>query len=135
MESPCKGGLDVSEKALISMLGSDRFSKRPTVSYAEQKKSELLTALGDASNDIGVAAARLGLSKSSLKRMLASTETSFIAYDEANPIGKQRRYLEKNMGKWTVSALSSYSGNACIEMKSPSGTVRLSVTVDVQRFT
>lgn len=129
MESPCKGGLNVSEKALLSMLGTPRFSKKDTVSYSEQKKAEILSALDEAENNLDVAASRLGLTKSSLKKIVSAKETSVSAYDENNPVGMTRKYLEKTMGKWNVAAFSPDNGNACIEMKNGSGTVRLSVDV------
>lgn len=129
MESPCKGGLDVSEKAFLSMLGTARFPKKPTVSYAEQKRAEILTVLENADNNLDLAASQLGLSKSSIKRILSSTEASLVAYNETNAIGKRRQYLEKNIGRWSVATLYPNNGTACVEMKNPSCTVRLSVSV------
>ena len=129
MESPCKGGLDVSEKALLSMLGTPRFSKKTMTSFSEQRRAEILEAIDDAENNLDVAASKLGLTKSSLKRIVSANQPSVSADDENNHSGMTRKYLEKTMGRWSVETLNPENGAACIKMMNRSGNVRLSVNV------
>ena len=133
MESPCKGGLDVSEKALLSMLGSSKFVKKPVVSDSERKIYDILAVIEDSENNLDVAASRLGLTKSSLKRMVSTSNSYAAAYDERNPLGRSRKYLERTMGKWTVATLDPATGAACLNMNNGKTTVRLSVTAPISR--
>jgi hypothetical protein len=131
MESPCKGGLKVSEKSLLSMLGTPKFSRKPTVSYSEQKIYDILAVLEKSGNNLNVAASKLGITKSSLKRIISKSETYSSTYDENNPLGATRRYLEKTMGNWNVAAFNPDNGTSCLEMNNGAGTVRLSVDINL----
>lgn len=124
MQSPCSGGIDVSERALLSMLEGGKFNKRPVLSTPEQDSYEanaLVSELG-----ISRASSRLGLRKSSLKRILQAPPQPAESYDESAPSGLARRYLERNLGSWKVKSLDPRSMTACLEMRSG---VRISVDI------
>lgn len=124
MQSPCSGGIDVSERALLSMLEGGKFNKRPVLSTLEQDSYEanaLVSELG-----ISRASSRLGLRKSSLKRILQAPAQPTESYDESAPSGLARRYLEKSFGRWNVKNLDPKSMTACLETRSG---VRMSVNI------
>lgn len=133
MESPCKGGLEVSEKALLSMLGSEKFIKKPVVSYSELRVSEALALLDESNGDIGLAAAKSGMTKSSFKRLISSAVPSSDSYGESYPIGVSRKYLEGTFGKWKVAGFDPSTGSACVDMNNGTGVVRISVDVELPR--
>ena len=129
MESPCKGGLEVSEKALLSMLGSKKFIKKSVVSASELKVSEAFELLDESNGNINLAAAKSGVTKSSFKRIISSGTLANSSYDELFSPSISRKYLEGTFGKWKVAAFDPNTGSACIEMNSKAGVVRLSVDV------
>lgn len=138
MKSPCSGGISVSEKALVSMLGGDKFSNSGYVSQSEVEISDiksdvesLMDAGKDANTAFSIVSSTLGISKSSLKRKLAPKDVYPAAYDEAFPTGRTRKYLESNMGKWEVLSLDPSKSRVCLKI-GPSG-VRLSVDVGFYR--
>lgn len=131
MESPCAGGLKVSEKSLLSMLGRNRFVKKSVVSQSEQNISDALDVLADSDGDLALAAAKMGMTKSSFKRKISATTTQAESYDEAASPDAARRYLESNFGKWKVAGFNQNTGAACVEIKNGNGTIRLSVNVNL----
>jgi hypothetical protein len=127
MRSPCFGGIEVSQRAFLSMLEGGKFNKKPVLSISEQNSyeaNEIISELG-----ISKAASRLGLKKSSLKRIVSPPPIPNESYDESAPAGRSRRYLERNFGSWKVKNLDPKSRIACLEMKSG---VTLSINVPAQ---
>lgn len=120
----CSGGLDVSERALLGMLGGGRFVRRGVVSDSEADKQRLRESVRVSGLDF--VASTEGLTKSSLKRKLAVTEEYPKSYDETGSANLGRRYLERSFGSWKVSGFEASSGEACVEMRTG---VRISVRV------
>ena len=130
----CSGLDRTNEKALLAMLGSKKFEKRQVVSEASMSREEAAAALEDAGGNLNVASAKLGITKSSLKRKISSPTESPVAYDEANPNSPSRKYLEDNFGSWKVQDFDAKKRQACLKMTNPSCTVTLSVAIPEQSF-
>lgn len=123
----CSGGLKVSEKALLAMLGGSRFARRAVVSDSEAASADLRADV--AASGLDSVASGMGITKSSLKRRLRAPEAYQPAYDEAGPTGAARRYLEASMGSWRVAGFDVRRNEACLETRTG---VRLSVDVPRQ---
>lgn len=123
----CSGGLEVSEMALLSMLGGGRFSRVSVVSDSDAARDRLAASVKE--SGLAAVSAAEGVTKSSLKRRLVAPEAYPAAYDETGPAGLARRYLERSAGSWRVAGFDARTGEACVEMKTG---VRLSVAVPRQ---
>lgn len=123
----CSGGLKVSEGALLAMLGGPRFVRGSVVSDADGEAERLRGMV--AMSGLGAAASEMGITKSSLKRRIRPAESNPTAYDETNPVGMSRKYLEGCFGSWRVVNLDARRFEACLETRTG---VRLSVEVPRQ---
>lgn len=129
----CSGNARVSKKALLEMLGSKKSPASKIVSDFEANKASAIALVDE--YGIDVAASKLGVTKSSLKRKISSNEARPSAYNENFPSNLTRKYLEKNFESWRVSNFNGRTGEACIDMVSESATVKLSVTVSLSSRT
>lgn len=125
----CSGGLDVSERALLAMLGGVRFVRGNVVSDSAAERDRLGGLVAEGGLD--ETASKEGITKSSLKRKLRGGEALVPSYDEQGSADLARRYLERSFGSWKVAGFDASLGEACVEM----GTgVRLSVRVRKTAF-
>lgn len=125
MQLPCSGGIRVSKKAFLSMIGEDKFQKNITTSQSEAEIYEIISELE--STEKNIVASRLGITKSSLKRKIKPKDSYPAAYDENFNYGPARNYLEKNSDKWNLVSFDPKKSRACLEI----GPSKVKISVDV----
>lgn len=111
MNKKCNGD-SIPNKALLSMIGQSKFTKKEVVSNFEVEVHEINEKLQN--NNIDVVSSKLALKKSSLKRKINTKKEYLPAYDEEFSVGLTRKYLEKSEN-WKVVSFDPKNSSACIE--------------------
>jgi len=126
----CNGNQRLRREAFLSMIGSSKIS-RPVLDATidEQQMAVLRKYVADAGGNVALAAARLGITPASLKRKLYRKDVTVLASDEVASTNPARRYFENLQVPWSVTNFDPSTGEVCTEIRSKSGTVRLSTTV------
>lgn len=130
----CSGGDRLNKKAFLSTIGVERYTEtdQSLVSLAEQRLDEIRTVLAENDQDTSAAARILKTTPSSLRskiNALSSVVSSSFMKNEATSPSPARRYFEKLRTPWSINSYDPSKLEVCIDIKSPVGSVRLSVSI------
>lgn len=123
MNKKCSGN-SIPKKALLSMIGENKFNKKQIISNFEVEVYEINENLKN--NNIEIVSSRMGLKKSSLKRKINTKKEYKPAYDETFSTGLVRKYLEKSKN-WKIVSFDSKNLNACVE----TGPFKVKISISV----